>query len=460
MKYVVAVDFGSTFTKVVAADLTAGELILSDKVPSTVGTDASIGLEKCFALAKEAMGEKAFGDAAKLATSSAAGGLRMSVVGLTDSLSTMAGKGAALGAGAKIIGNYSGVLTDKKLRRLEESHTEIVLFCGGYEHGNTGIVLQNAEKLAASGITVPVMYCGNSDICQDVRHMMMAGRKQCYVVENIIPKLRTLNVEPTQEIIRNLFLTRITDMKGLSAVKQCFDNDLMPTPAAVLAAGTLLNKGTDRYEGFGPVLIADVGGATTDVYSFNENRAVDGARKIGLEEPFSKRTVEGDLGMRETSGEVLRQGHTREIAAELGISEEQLISSVENRVSHIDFLPDSDLESSIDDAIASLAVATAVRRHAGKVEESFSRKTGMIQTGKNLTGIERIIGTGGILVYNDDPAHILRSAQKTAADRKALIPEKLETWLDSEYVLFAAGLISETDEDAAMELMLNSIRKC
>ena len=84
----------------------------------------------------------------------------------------------------------------------------------------------------------------------------------------------------------------------------------------------------------------------------------------------------------------------------------------------------------------------------------------MIQTGKNLTGIERIIGTGGILVYNDDPAHILRSAQKTAADRKALIPEKLETWLDSEYVLFAAGLISETDEDAAMELMLNSIRKC
>ena len=41
MKHVAAVDFGSTFTKVVAADLTVRELILSDKVPSTVGTDAS-----------------------------------------------------------------------------------------------------------------------------------------------------------------------------------------------------------------------------------------------------------------------------------------------------------------------------------------------------------------------------------------------------------------------------------
>lgn len=42
MKYVVAVDFGSTLTKVVAADLTAREPMLSNKVPSTVGTDASM----------------------------------------------------------------------------------------------------------------------------------------------------------------------------------------------------------------------------------------------------------------------------------------------------------------------------------------------------------------------------------------------------------------------------------
>lgn len=42
MKHVAAVDFGSTFTKVSATDLTARKPMLSDKVPSTVGTDASM----------------------------------------------------------------------------------------------------------------------------------------------------------------------------------------------------------------------------------------------------------------------------------------------------------------------------------------------------------------------------------------------------------------------------------
>ena len=42
MKHVTAVDFGSIFTKISAADLTAREPMLSDKVPSTVGTDASM----------------------------------------------------------------------------------------------------------------------------------------------------------------------------------------------------------------------------------------------------------------------------------------------------------------------------------------------------------------------------------------------------------------------------------
>jgi uncharacterized protein (TIGR01319 family) len=47
----------------------------------------------------------------------------------------------------------------------------------------------------------------------------------------------------------------------------------------------------------GELLIVDVGGATTDVYSM-----ADGYPKhsnyilSGLEEPYAKRTVEGDLG--------------------------------------------------------------------------------------------------------------------------------------------------------------------
>ena len=86
--------------------------------------------------------------AVKLASSSAAGGLRMSVIGLTNSLSTLAGKSAALGAGGKIIANYSGLMTGEKVKDLEGSKTEIVLLCGGYERGE---YFDGMEKYADAG---------------------------------------------------------------------------------------------------------------------------------------------------------------------------------------------------------------------------------------------------------------------------------------------------------------------
>ena len=47
------VDFGSTFTKLVAFDLEAEELLARVQVPSTVGRDVTIGLEQAFSLLAE-----------------------------------------------------------------------------------------------------------------------------------------------------------------------------------------------------------------------------------------------------------------------------------------------------------------------------------------------------------------------------------------------------------------------
>lgn len=74
---------------------------------------------------------------------------------------------------------------------------------------------------------------------------------------------------------------------------------LMPTPAAVMQAMTLLAKGTDKTPGIGELIGVDVGGATTDIYSIAEGmpRQMNRVYK-GLPEPYVKRTVEGDIGMR------------------------------------------------------------------------------------------------------------------------------------------------------------------
>jgi len=460
MNYVITIDFGSTFTKIVVVSLAEKKIILSDKVASTVGIDATICLNQCYELARTVLSEEEFQNAKKLASSSAAGGLRMAVIGLTKSLSTLAGKAAALGAGAKIIANYSGRLTDEKMQRLEESNAEIILLCGGYERGNVSMVLANANKIAGSKVKVPIIYSGNSELCHDIRCIMQSNHKKCYVVENIIPELNVLNVEPAQEVIRNLFLDRITDMKGFNVVKQEFDNQLIPTPKAVLTAGMLLNKGTENIEGFGPLLIVDIGGATTDVYSFDENRSFGGARPVGLAEPFAKRTVEGDLGMRESSGGVINENYINEVIKDLGIEEEQLRKSIGNRIRNIDYLPDCEMERKIDDTIAKLAVYQALRRHAGCVKPSYNAKCQSIQVGKNITEVSKVIGTGGILVHNRNPIKIMKSAEKNYRDKGILLPEKIDGYLDTEYVLFSAGLLKEIDQDAAIEIMLKSIKQC
>ena len=124
MKYVIAIDFGSTFTKIVIIDREQKKVIHSDKTPSTVGTDAAIGMNRCFAIARNIIGEEEFSMAMKIASSSAAGGLRMAVIGLTRSLSLMAGESAALGAGAKVVANYMGKLRDEDIADLEQNKAE------------------------------------------------------------------------------------------------------------------------------------------------------------------------------------------------------------------------------------------------------------------------------------------------------------------------------------------------
>jgi len=114
------IDFGSTFTKVVAVDLAKEEIVSRVQVPSTVEKDITIGLrealKKVEAEVKISAGEKRKG----LACSSAAGGLRMVVIGFVPDLTREAATRAALGAGAKIVGQYAYELNNQEITEIEE----------------------------------------------------------------------------------------------------------------------------------------------------------------------------------------------------------------------------------------------------------------------------------------------------------------------------------------------------
>lgn len=460
MKHAILLDFGSTYTKVVCVDLTQQQVVMTDKFPSTVHTDAGIGLTQCFDAAKAAIGEHNFRSALKLSTSSAAGGLRIAVSGLTESLSIEAGRNASFGAGGKIVCTASGLISEEDIEKMILSEAEILLLCGGYEGGNKKHILRNAETLSRSGLNIPIIYAGNSDVTRDVRRMFTSRSKECFIAENIIPHVGTLNIEPTVGIIRDLFMNRITNMKGVGQVKSLLDGPIIPTPASVLEAGELLFNGTQNNPGIGPYLMVDIGGATTDIYSFVENRNYEGAKQVGSPEPDAKRTVEGDMGMRESSICLLKEVGKEKFAAKCSLSEEVIERAIEKRITLKEYIADEGFERTIDHEIACSAVNISARRHAGTVKKEFYDGYRLVQRGKNLLDIKTVIGTGGILVnsHRDDALATLENVKISEFEKGTiLLPEKITAMVDEDYVFFAAGLLRNYDENAALAIMKKSI---
>jgi len=458
-RHVILTDFGSTYTKVAVADLEARRVVMTDRFPSTVATDARVGLTQCFDAARAAIGESAFLGALKLSSSSAAGGLRMGVVGLSRSLSAQAGKSAAFGAGGKILCTLTGRLTEADILQLEALPLEILLFCGGYESGGTAALLHNAQMLAESSLHIPIIYAGNSAAAQEVRLLLSKGHKECWLTRNIIPDVGRLDKEPVEEVIRQVFLRRIINMKGLDKVSSLLDRMVMPTPAAVLAAGELLARGTANQPGLGDLMIVDVGGATTDVHSYVEQISREGAKLVGAPEPYAKRTVEGDLGMRESAGSLAREIGMTRLAAAAGLREQELTSILHRWTAEHDAIAETAAQQATDRALTAGAVYISARRHSGYIEHIASAGMKTVQHGKNLASVRTVIGTGGPLVFGAGGRQALRQVLR---DRRRepdiLLPEEADLYLDGDYILFAAGLLGQVDEDAALVIMKNSLQ--
>ena len=458
LRYAVMTDFGSTYTKVVCADLEDHKTVLTDKFPSTVHTDAMIGLHQCYDAVAKVIGQDELDAAFKLSTSSAAGGLRMAVSGLTKSLSNAAGKNACCSAGGKLVYAASGMLKPEDIQAMDDNNAEIILLCGGYEHGNFASVLENAKTLSDSQIRTPVIYAGNSEVAQEIRMLFKSHGKECFLADNIIPAVGELNIGPTTDIIRDLFMSRITNMKGVGGVQRHLNGPITPTPAAVLRAGELLSEGTDTSEGLGSFMMVDVGGATTDVYSFCENKPYQGARQIGAEEPTAKRTVEGDMGMRESSMCLMAEVGEEAFAKGCQITVEEAREAVNMRNIDRAYLADNPKDLRIDDYIARNAIGISARRHAGYIEKGYMQGLRLIQRGKNLKAVTRVIGTGGILVNSEDALSKLRCVQASQNEKdEVLLPTKVDTCIENDYVLFAAGLLADHYPETAIRIIKHSI---
>lgn len=457
MKPILLIDFGSTYTKVTAVDVENVRLIGTASAYTTVQTDINDGLSAALTKLEERTGRLDFCE--RYAASSAAGGLRMLASGLVPELTSEAAKCASLGAGAKVLKTYAFQLTEDDADEIKQIDPDIFLLVGGTDGGNTACILHNARVLTQIGGDFPIILAGNRSAARECERIL-AGR-EVHICENVMPKFGVLNIDPAQQCIRNVFLRRIIQAKGLSRASELISGIMMPTPSAVLAAMKLLAEGTENQPGFGDLIAVDVGGATTDVYSVSYGLPDDPRTMLkGIPEPYLKRTVEGDIGMRYSIRGIVDAAGIKSIAEISGLTEERAMQFIDRFAENTELLPDDDETERLDEALASMAVKTAVTRHAGRIEESYSLMgQTFVQTGKNLMNVNRLIVTGGSLIHTKHTGRIAGFALFDPKEPSSLRPKTAEVFVDRNYIIAAMGLLSEHYPEAALTIMKQELIK-
>ena len=452
MKPVLLIDFGSTYTKLTAVDVESECLLGTAAAYTTVQTDINDGLQMALGRLEQKTGKLSF--AACYACSSAAGGLRMVTSGLVPELTGEAARLASLGAGAKVEKVYNFQLTEDDLQEISESKPDIFLLVGGTDGGNTECILHNAKALASIKPEFPIVIAGNRTAARECQRIL--ADYEVYICPNVMPKFGVLNIEPTQKQIRDIFLNRIIQAKGLSKATQLLSDIMMPTPSAVLQAMNLLAQGCEGEQGIGELVGVDVGGATTDIYSIADGMP-DQMNTVykGLPEPYAKRTVEGDIGMRYSIQGIVDAAGLDRIAKLSGLSKARITELVEDLKLHTDTVPNGDSElESLDYALASMAIEEAVKRHAGTIEETYTLmgKT-YLQEGKNLTKVRNIVVTGGSLIHTKRTEEIAAHALYSPMQPTSLRPIKADVWVDRTYILAAMGLLAGHYPHTALRIM-------
>lgn len=455
MDAILLIDFGSTYTKLTAVDLENEEIIATAKDLTTVNTDIMIGFNKAYKELSEKMKGIEVNFIDKLACSSAAGGLKMISIGLVPELTAEAAKRAALGAGARILGVYTYELSKSEIEEIKEKSPDIILLAGGTDGGNKDCIIHNAKLVAEYIKDTPVVVAGNKNAREEIEDIFNKSGIYYKSTENVMPRLNVINVEPAREVIRSIFMAKIVEAKGMKKAEDFISGILMPTPAAVLKAARVLADGTDLEEGIGDLIIVDIGGATTDVHSIsNGDPTKPGVTLRGLQEPYAKRTVEGDLGMRVSAVSLWESAGTRKIKKYAPQTEYNIEERCRYLQSSVNIIPKTKEEIEFDEAMGMVAVELAMERHVGFIESVYT-PMGVVysQVGKDLLDTKYLIGTGGILVHSNNPDRILGAGLFNMENPNYLKPEKPEILIDKSYILSSMGLLAEKYPDKAIRIM-------
>src|SRR5580698_4218683 len=261
---ILATDCGSTTTKAILIEKRDGEYRLTTRgeAPTTVEApfdDVTVGVSNAVREIEELSGRTILDQDGKvitpsvdektgvdlyLSTSSAGGGLQMSVAGVVKAMSAESAQRAALGAGAIIIDVIAvddGRKEYQRVERLRQLRPDMILMSGGTDGGTVNHLVELAEMLVSAdpkprlgiGLNLPVIYAGNKDAYAKVAELI-EDRVALRQVPNLRPTMEQENLLPAREAIHELFLEHVMQQApGYGKLSSWTSAGIMSTPNAV-----------------------------------------------------------------------------------------------------------------------------------------------------------------------------------------------------------------------------------
>lgn len=446
-------EIGSTTTVVSAfdqLDSPCARFLGQGVSPTTVVEgDVLIGLNKAIVNLMETTG-KTFEPKQIYATSSAAGGLKMSVHGLVYDMTVKAAKEAALGAGGNLLWITAGLLQAHDLNRLQTLPLNMILIAGGVDYGESQTALENAKLIASMQKNIPVIYAGNIVNQTAVKAIFTHYHQQDYlfITPNVYPRIDQLQVEEVRLIIQNAFEKHITEAPGMEHIRKLVTNTIIPTPRAVLQATAFASTF------YGDCVSIDVGGATTDIHS-----CTLGSQEIEkiliAPEPKLKRTVEGDLGIYINKDQCVQSIGKEKLAFELQIS----LSELDRLLANYPPIPTKETIP-LAKRLTIEATSKALMRHVGRKLITYGPQGKIVLAeGKDLSKIQTVIGTGGALTRLPGGMSMIQTAWAKREIGALLPTDDVKIYLDQDYIMASIGVLCQDYPVGCEALLRQSLER-
>jgi len=467
---ILATDCGSTTTKAILIEKVgaAYRLRLRGEAPTTVEApfdDVTIGVLSATREVEELTGRQIIRDGRiatpssngagvdlYLSTSSAGGGLQMTVVGVVSAMTAESAQRAALGAGAivmNVVAVDDGRSEHERIETIRHLRPDMILLAGGTDGGTITHVVEMAELLLAAdpkprlgiGFRLPVVYAGNREAAAEVARLL-SNSFDLRIVENIRPSLDSENLGPAREAIHQLFLEHVMQQApGYGKLATWTSAPIMSTPAAFGEMVQTVARARNQN-----VLAVDIGGATTDVFTVFDGRF--------------HRTVSANLGMSYSICNVLTEAGAANVQRWLPFDIEvgDLCNRLRNKMIRPTTIPQTMHELHLEQALAREALRLALEHHKSlavglkgiQQQRTIADALSQQATGLTIVDMQRldlIVGSGGVL------SHAPQRAQAALMLIDAFQPEGVtELAVDSIFMMPQLGVLSQVIPEAAMQV--------